>query len=134
MLVRGITEEQATEDLLTYVVMNSDIKERGDFSCSDPIANTLQEMARRSDLANFYYFPTDCPQREKNGWTADAALSAEQMLLNFEPEVSYREWLRNIRKAQNDEGMIPGIVPTDTWGYGKGFGPAWDCILVYLPY
>lgn len=134
VLVRGITEEQATEDLLTYVVMNSDIKERGDFSCSDPIANTLQEMTRRSDLANFYYFPTDCPQREKNGWTADAALSAEQMLLNFEPEVSYREWLRNIRKAQNDEGMIPGIVPTDTWGYGKGFGPAWDCILVYLPY
>lgn len=134
VLVKGITEEQATPELLTYVVMNSDLKERGDFSCSDAIANKLQEMTRRSDLANFYYFPTDCPQREKNGWTADAALSAEHVLLNFEAEKSYREWLRNIRKAQNDEGMIPGIVPTDTWGYGKGLGPAWDCILVYLPY
>ena len=30
--------------------------------------------------------------------------------------------------------MIPGIVPTDTWGYGRGLGPAWDCVLVYLPY
>ena len=134
VLVKGITEEQATENLLTYVVMNSDIETRGGFSCSDEIINKLQEMTRRSDLANFYYFPTDCPQREKNGWTADAALSAEQLLLNFAAEKSYREWMRNIRKAQNDEGMIPGIVPTDTWGYGRGLGPAWDSVLVYLPY
>lgn len=134
VLVKGITEEQATEDLLTYVVMNSDIKERGGFFCSDEIANKLQEMTRRSDLANFYYFPTDCPQREKNGWTADAALSAEHFLLNLEAETSYREWMRNICKAQDDNGMIPGIVPTGTWGYGRGLGPAWDCVLVYLPY
>lgn len=134
VLVKGIDATQATDDLLTYVVMNSDIENAGDFSCSNEIANKLQEMTRRSDLANFWYFPTDCPQREKNGWTADAALSAEHMLLNFRPEKSYREWMRNILKAQNDEGMIPGIVPTHTWGYGKGFGPAWDCILAYLPY
>lgn len=134
VLVKGITEEQATEDLLTYVVMNSDIKERGGFSCSDEIANKLQEMTRRSDLANFYYFPTDCPQREKNGWTADAALSAEHTMLNLGAEKSYREWLRNICKAQDSDGMLPGIVPTDTWGYGRGFGPAWDCIVAYLPY
>ncbi len=134
VLVKGITEDQATEDLLTYLVMNSDIKENGNFSCSDETANKLQEMTRRSDLANFYYFPTDCPQREKNGWTADAALSAEHMILNLSVETSYREWLRNICKAQNDDGMIPGIVPTDTWGYGRGLGPAWDCVLVYLPY
>lgn len=134
VLVKGITEEQATQDLLTYVVMNSDIKERGGFSCSDEIANKLQDMTRRSDLANFYYFSTDCPQREKNGWTADAALSAEHFLLNLQAETSYREWMRNICKAQDDNGMIPGIVPTGTWGYGRGLGPAWDCVLVYLPY
>lgn len=134
VLVKGITENQATEDLLTYVVMNSDIKERGGFSCSDKTATTLQEMTKRSDLSNFWYFPTDCPQREKNGWTADAALSAEQMLLNFSVETSYREWLRNICKAQDENGMIPGIVPTCTWGYGKGFGPSWDCVLAWLPY
>ncbi len=134
VLVKGITEEQATEELLTYLVMNSDIKEIGGFSCSDETANTLQEMTKRSDLSNFYYFPTDCPQREKNGWTADAALSAEQMLLNFSVETSYREWQRNICKAQDERGMIPGIVPTCTWGYGKGLGTAWDCVLAWLPY
>lgn len=132
VLVTGITAEQATEDLLTYLVMNSDIRERGGFTCSDETLNRLQEITRRSDLANFYYFPTDCPQREKNGWTADASLSAEHMLLNLEVENSYREWHRNIRKAQNEEGQIPGIIPTCNWGYGTG--PAWDHVLSELPY
>ncbi len=132
VLVKGITEEQATEDLLTYVVMNSDLKQMGDFSCSDETANLLQKFTLRSDLANFYYFPTDCPHREKNGWTGDAVLSAEQMLLNLNPEKSFREWMKNICKAQTDDGVIPSIVPTGDWGYG--LDPAWDAVVVYLPY
>jgi len=132
--VTGITEEQATDKLLTFVVLHSDLKTRGDFSCSDITVNKLQEMTRRSDLSNFHYFPTDCPQREKNGWTGDAALSCEQMLLNFEPERSYREWLNNIRKAQTPTGSLPGIIPTTGWGFEGWSGPAWDSVLAYLPY
>ena len=134
VLVKGITEQQATPELLTYLVMNSDLKERGGFSCSDETANKLQEITRRSDLANFYYFPTDCPQREKNGWTADAALSAEHMLLNLSPEKSYREWMRLICATQNKEGQLPGIIPTGGWGFHWGNGPAWDCVIVEIPY
>lgn len=132
--VSGITPEQATADLLTYIVIHSDLKSCGGFKCSNDVINKLQEITRRSDISNFHYFPTDCPQREKNGWTADAALSCEQMLLNFKPEVSYREWLRNICKAQNEKGALPGIVPTSGWGFDWGNGPAWDCVLAYLPY
>lgn len=132
--VDGITEKQATSDLLTYCVYHTDLKSRGGFSCSDPVANRLQEITRRSILSNFYHFPTDCPQREKNGWTADAALSCSAALLNFDPERNYREWLRNICKAQAKNGSLPGIVPTGGWGFHWGNGPAWDCVLVYLPY
>lgn len=134
VLVLGLEEEQATPALLTYCVMNSDLRSVGDFSCSDEILNKLQQATRTADLANFYYFPTDCPHREKNGWTADAALSTEQMLLNFTPENSYREWLHNIRKAQREDGALPGIIPTAGWGFAWGNGPAWDCIIAYLPY
>jgi len=133
-LVIGLKEEQATADLLRYAVMHSDLRSVGDFSCSDETLNKLQAATRVADLANFYYFPTDCPHREKNGWTADAALSTEQMLLNFTPENSYREWLHNIRKAQREDGALPGIIPTSGWGFAWGNGPAWDCIAVYLPY
>lgn len=132
--VDGITREQATEDLLTYCVYHTDLHSRGNFDCSDPVAVTLQEMTRRSILSNFHHFPTDCPQREKNGWTADAALSCEAALLNFDPERNYREWMRNICKAQRPDGSLPGIVPTGGWGFHWGNGPAWDSVLAWIPY
>ncbi len=132
--VSGITAVQATKELLTYLELSSDISVAGEFSCNDEVINKIQEMTLRSDISNFYYFPTDCPQREKNGWTADASLSAEQMLLNLTPEKSYKEWLRNIYKAIRDNGQLPGIIPTGGWGYHWGNGPAWDNVIVYLPY
>ena len=134
VLVQGLVSSQATKELLTYLVMNTDLKEVGGFSCSDDTVNTLQLLTRRSTLSNFHYLPTDCPHREKNGWTADAALSAEHTLLNLTPEKGYRDWMRNICKAMSDKGALPGIVPTGGWGFRWGNGPAWDSVLVYLPY
>ena len=132
VVVLGIDESQATPDLLTYIVCSSALKERGNFKCSDDTVNRLQAMTRNATVSNFYYFPTDCPQREKNGWTGDANMSCRQTLLNLNPENSYKEWLRNIRKAQRENGEIPGIVPTGSWGYN--IGPAWDCVLINIPY
>jgi len=132
--VTGITEEQATKDLLTYLVYHTELNTCGDFKCSDPVATTLQELTRRSIVSNFYHYPTDCPQREKNGWTADAALACEAALMNFDPEINYREWMRNICKAQRSDGALPGIVPTGGWGFHWGNGPAWDSVLAWIPY
>lgn len=134
VLVKGLRPEQADKSLLTYMVFHTRLRERGGFACSDETINALQAMVRRSTLSNFHHFPTDCPQREKNGWTADASLSAEHTLLNLEPDRNYHEWLRNIRKAQADNGALPGIVPTGGWGFAWGNGPAWDNVLVNLPY
>lgn len=134
LYVSGITPEQATESLLTYLVMSSDLEERGSYESSDQTADKICEIGRRSDLSNFYYFPTDCPHREKNGWTGDAAASAEHIMLTLGAERSYREWLNNIRPAMHEEGMLPGIVPTGHWGYDWGNGPAWDRALFEIPY
>lgn len=133
-LVFGLEDAQAVPALLTYLVMNSDLKVNGGFECSDEVLNKLYDCAMVSNFANFYYFPTDCPHREKNGWTGDAQLSSEQMLINMTPENSYREWLRNIRKAQREDGRIPGIIPTGGWGFDWGNGPAWDAALTVIPY
>ncbi len=133
-LVKGLRPDQAMPALLTYLVMHSGVATRGELRTSDPIVNAIQAMTCRATLSNLTYFPTDCPHREKNGWTGDAALSCEQMLLNFGAERTYAEWLRNIRKAQAEDGMLPGIVPTGGWGFDWGNGPAWDAVIVLLPY
>ena len=134
VLVEGITPEQATDDLLTYQIMSSDMNERATFRCSDERLNQLFDMTRRSDRSNFLYIPTDCPQREKNGWTADAALSSEHMLLTMSAETCFREWMRNVCKAQREDGALPGIVPTAGWGFAWGNGPAWDAVCIVVPY
>ena len=134
VFVEGLTEEQATKDLLTMLVMHTDLKSCGSFRCSDERVNKIQACILNSDLSNFFHFPTDCPQREKNAWTGDAALSCEQMILNFDVGENLREWLYNIRKAQRSDGAIPCVVPTAGWGYDWGNGPAWDNALIHIPY
>lgn len=132
--IEGLTPEQATDDAVVFLEMNSDLKSRAEFECSDDILNKLWECTRRSDLSNFYYFPTDCPHREKNGWTGDVSASCEHMLLNLTAENSLKEWMVSIRTAQTSEGALPGIVPTGGWGIEWGNGPFWDAVCVYIPY
>lgn len=132
VLVMGLEEEQATEDLLTYVVMNTALEKRAEFKCSDEIVNKIWDATTVSNLANFYHFPTDCPHREKNGWTGDASLSAEQMLMSLSCEKNLKEWMNNVRKAMVPSGEIYGVVPTAYWGLTCG--PAWDGVIVNIPY
>ena len=132
--VTGLTDEQATTELLTYLVMSSSLRTLGGFSSSDETVNRVFRAVDNANRSNFFFFPTDCPHREKNGWTGDAAASAEQMTFFYDTEKSYRQWLSNIRKAQNERGELPGIVPTGDWGYAWGNGPAWDRVIVELPY
>lgn len=132
--VSGITAEQATEDLLTMLPISNKMNALGDFSCSDGVLNALQSMTVNSDLSNAIHIITDCPTREKMGWTGDVTVSAEHMILNLDMVSTWREWLYNIRAAQRENGGIPCIVPTGHWGYGWGSGPIWDNVLFELPY
>lgn len=132
--VEGLLPEQAVPEALTYVRLHTDLKQNGAFHCSDPMAEQICSAALQSTISNFHHFQTDCPQREKNGWTADAALSAAHTLLYFTPENCYREWLRNLRLQQAEDGRIAGIIPTTGWGIPGANGPAWDCALFEVPY
>lgn len=132
--VLGVRPDQATAGLLSFPALSSDLRRVGHFSCSDETVNRIFDMIVNSDRSNFYYFPTDCPHREKNGWTGDASLSAPQMSLLLDTTESYLEWLRCVVAAQRADGALPGIVPTSGWGFAWGNGPAWDSVLFNLPY
>lgn len=134
VFVKGLKEEQVSKEILECSVLHSDIKKSGEFCCSNEIVNKIQDCVINSNYGNFYYFPTDCPHREKNGWLDDAGLSAEQFCYNHGVYDSLREWLFNIRKAQLSDGRLPGMVPTATWGYEWGSGPFTDIALMEIPY
>jgi alpha-L-rhamnosidase len=95
----------------------------------------LQDATERSFLSNFVGIPTDCPHREKNGWTGDAQLAMETGLWNFEAKASYIHFLRMMLDAQRPNGAVPCILPcTPKFGFGWGSGPAWDAVLFEIPW
>lgn len=134
LYLEGLSDEEAKNIEITLYKISSITELKGHFKCDNEIINKLQEMTVNSDISNFVMYPTDCPQREKNGWTGDTTLSSEQFLLNLNCKDILKEWLKNIVKAQNKEGTIPGIVPTDTWGFAWGNGPAWDMVMFEASY
>ncbi len=106
----------------------------GSFTCSNDDVNRLQQATQWAYIGNFVGIPTDCPHREKNGWTGDAQLAAETGLMNYDAASSYRQWLETMADTQRPSGQLPGIVPSSGWGYNWGSGPAWDNAFVLIPW
>lgn len=121
-------------DDISACSIHTSFKRTGSFECSNEILNKIQHNTIWSFISNYHGYPTDCPHREKNGWTGDAQLASETGLYNFDMDASYLKWLGDLIDAQHDDGMLPGIAPTAGWGFYWGNGPAWDHALFAIPW
>ena len=92
-------------------VIGSDLPLTSDFSCSDPRLNQLQHNIVWSQKANFLSIPTDCPQREKMGWTGDIQVFAPTAAFNMDTRAFLRSWMRNLKIDQLEDGRVPHVVP-----------------------
>ncbi len=128
-------KEVPTANTVVACVVHTDFKDAGNFTCGNELLNKLQEAilwAYRSNFVNGY--PTDCPHREKNGWTGDAQLASELAMYNFQNTAAYEKWINDLIDEQRPDGNVAAIVPTSGWGYAWGNGPAWDSALVIIPW
>lgn len=130
--IDGIKNEKAIKVCGVFVHQN--ISRRTEFYCSDKFLNKLFEAGIRSSYSNMFYMLTDCPTREKLGWTNDARASCEQLYINFEADAFFSKWLQDIYDAQRPDGCLPCVVPSAGWGYEWGNGPVSDGILFEIPY
>lgn len=92
-------------------VLSTPLRRTGFFECSDARLNKLHENIWWSQLANTISIPTDCPQREKAGWTGDAMIYSETMCLLSDAEAFLRRWLSYCRAEQCPDGSVPMVVP-----------------------
>ncbi len=114
--------------------VHSDFARAGTLSTSDATFSALQSSTERSYLSNFVGIPTDCPHREKNGWTGDAQLAMETGLWNYDAKDSYVHFLRMAIDSQRPNGAISCILPcSPKFGFFWGSGPAWDAIIFEIP-
>lgn len=103
--------EPPTVGNFTALVLSSDCPRAGRFECSHSGLNQLVENIDRSQLANFVDIPTDCPTREKAGWTGDIAVFARTGALNRHIAPVLTRWLGDVREDQLPDGRIPCVVP-----------------------
>lgn len=131
--VRSDRPVKLTKESLTAQFIHTAVPPAGNFSCSNELLNKIWKAANQSYLSNLMSIPTDCPQREKNGWTADAHITMDLGLLNFDGITFYEKWLDDMVDNQNEEGRISGIIPSSGWGYDDWIGPVWDAAMFIVP-
>ena len=125
--------ELKKEDM-TGFFMHSDVPPVGTINSSDSIINKIWWATNNSYLSNLFGYPTDCPQREKNGWTGDAHTAIETALYNFDGITIYEKWLADHRDEQQPNGVLPAIIPTSGWGYTWANGPDWTSTIAVIPW
>jgi alpha-L-rhamnosidase len=105
---------ELTADDLEAVVVHSEMRRTGTFTCSDPLVNRLVENSVWSQRGNFLSIPTDCPQRdERLGWTGDIAAYAASAAFQFDSSDFLDAWLRDLlaETRHAKDGVVPVVVP-----------------------
>lgn len=125
--------ELSKENITAYFV-HSDVQPVGQVHTSSELVNALWKVTNNAYLSNLMGYPTDCPQREKNGWTGDAHLAIETALFNYDAITVYEKWLADHRDEQQPNGVLPDIVPTGGWGYGTANGLDWTSTIAIIPW
>ncbi len=123
-----------TTDNLEGRVVNTDIRPAGKFECSNNLLNKILNNYRRTQLGNVHGgLPSDCPHRERRGYTGDGQISAEAAIYNFDLSQFYTKWLNDIRDAQNHQtGYVPNTTPYQDGGGGTAWGSAYIIIPWYM--
>ncbi|MBP2651488.1 MAG: alpha-L-rhamnosidase [Firmicutes bacterium] len=102
---------EVSVDNFTGVVLASALQSSGFFECSDPRLNQLQSNIVWSQKGNMLSIPTDCPQRERAGWTGDIQIYAPTACFNMDVAAFLTRWMRNVVVEQLPDGQIPTVVP-----------------------
>lgn len=125
--------EGEAEDIRA-VVVHADVPVTSRFRCDDAVINWLYDSYIRTQLSNMHMgVPSDCPHRERLGYTGDGQLASEAAMLLFDARQFYRKWINDIFDCQDvNTGHVHHTAPA----YGtSGGGPGgWGCAIVVVPY
>ncbi len=119
------------------IAVYSDLEQTGAFTCSDANVNRLVENTRWSMKSNFLDVPTDCPTRERLGWTGDAQIffNTGAYLMNTAP--FFAKWLQDMEDAQYKNGLLPAVVPfsgVEMMYKATGSSVGWADAVYLIPY
>lgn len=125
----------ATEDF-TAVAVYSAFEETADFECSHPLINRLYRNTLWSLKSNSTDLPSDCPTRERMGWTGDSQVFFNTASYLTDYAAFARKHVRDIFDRQWKSGRLPQIAPyanEDWFMWVMNGSVGWACAGVYIP-
>ncbi len=122
---------------ITAVAVYSDLEQTGTFTCSNELINRLHENTVWSMKGNFLDLPTDCPTRERLGWTGDAQIFFQTGAYMMDTAAFFRKWLRDMEDSRYNNGLIPAVLPyqgVEMMYRSTGSSVGWADAIYLIPY
>ncbi|WP_433940453.1 family 78 glycoside hydrolase catalytic domain [Paenibacillus lautus] len=137
--ISGLDYDNIRPEDCQAVVIGTGMPVVGSFECSNKELNQLMRNILWSQKGNMLSIPTDCPQRERAGFTGDAQIFGKAAALNMDVSGFFSRWLEQCRLEQLERGQIPIVVPY-TKAYSEiepnpGWTSAgWGDMIIFLPW
>ncbi len=114
-------------------VVHSDCPVSSSFESDNENLNWLYNAYIRTQLANMHCgVPSDCPHRERLGYTGDGQLCCEAAMMMLDSKEFFRKWLYDIADSQC---KITGhVTHTAPWMGGGGGPSGWGGAMIEVPY
>ncbi len=124
------------KDDFTAIALYSAFEETSNFECSNPLVNKFYSNTVWSLKSNSTDLPSDCPTRERMGWTGDSEIffNTASYLVNYAPFA--RKHVKDIFDRQWRSGRLPQIAPyahEDWFMWTMNGSVGWACAGVYIP-
>ncbi len=118
---------------LEMLVVHADTPVSSTFESSSEGLNFLYEAYIRSQLSNMHgSIPSDCPHRERLGYTGDGQVCAPAGMLLLDSKEFYRKWIQDILDCQcKMSGHVQHTAPMMGGGGGPG---GWGCAIIFVPW
>lgn len=118
---------------ITAEVVHTDLKVTADFNCDNDVLNWIYKAFIRTQLNNSHgSIPSDCPTRERLGYTGDGQATCPAVTRIFDAKKYYKKWLQDIYDCQDTvSGRIQNTAPYMGGGGGHG---GWGSAIVFVPY
>ena len=131
------TELDLSGAVFEAVAVYSDLEVTASFECSDERINRLWENTMWSMKGNYADVPTDCPTRERLGWTGDAQIFFRTGTYMMDTAAFFRKWMRDMRDNQKKDGKISAVIPYNGCSMvydNTGASVGWADAAILIPY
>ena len=131
------TDIELDPESIEAIAVYSDMEETSSFSSSNELLNRFYRSTIWSTKSNSLDLPTDCPTRERHGWTGDAQIFYNTAAYLFDYAAFGRKYIRDMYDWQRKDGCLPHIVPdggADFYMYTMNGSVGWSDAGILIPY